>query len=56
MWTLALSSMNVKALTKNDKSLLVGRPVVPRPNVKYMGLDLTLIGCIEISANARLEL
>ena len=56
MRTLASSSINVKVLTKNDKSLLVGRPVAPRPDIEYIGLDLTLIGCLKTSADAHLEL
>ena len=51
----ALSSMNVKILTRNDKGLLVGRPVAPRLDVIYVNLDLTLIRCIKTSADARLE-
>ncbi len=34
---------------ENDEGLLVGRLVAPRPD-EYVGLDLTLIGCIETSA------
>ena len=55
MWTLALSSMNVRILTRNNKRLLVGRPVVFRPD-KYIDLSLTLIKCIETSTGAHLEL
>ena len=55
MRTSALSSINVKVLIRNDKGLLVGRLVAPRPHVEYVGLDLTLIGCIETFASTRLE-
>ncbi len=34
---------------ENDEDLLVGGSVAARPD-KYLGLDLTLIGCIETSA------
>ena len=56
MRTLALFFMNIRALTRNDKGLLVGKPMVFRPDIEYIGLDLTLIGCMEIFAGARLEL
>ena len=47
--------MNVRVLIRNDKSLLVDRPVAFSLDVKYKSLDLTLIRCIEISASAYLE-
>ncbi len=40
---------------KNDKGLLVGRPVAPRPNDEYVGLSLAWLD-VETSAGARLEL
>ena len=55
MQTSALCSMNIKALTRNDKGLLVDRPVAPKPNVEYVSLDLTLIGCIMTSVGIRLR-
>ena len=30
---------------------MMGRPVALRPDNKYVGLDLILIGCIKISAS-----
>ena len=56
MRTSALSFINVRVLTRNDKSLLVGRLVAPRLDIEYIGLDLTLIGCMKTSVSARLEL
>ena len=41
MQTLALFFMNIKTLSKNDKDLLVGRPVASKPNGEYVGLGLT---------------
>ena len=41
-------------IDKNDKSLLIDRPVAPRSD-KYVSLDLTLIGCIEILAGTHLK-
>ena len=55
MPALALSSINIKALTRNDKNLLVGRPVALKPDIEYVSLDSTFIGCIKTSADARLE-
>ena len=46
--------MNVKALTENDKGLLVGKPVAPRPRSKHVGLSLTWLD-VEISINVRLK-
>ncbi len=40
---------------KNDKGLLVGRPIAPKPD-KYIGLDLTLIRCIETSVMCTSEI
>ena len=40
MRTSALSSINIRALTRNNKDLLVNKPVASRPD-KYVGLDLT---------------
>ncbi len=39
MQTSALSTMNVKALTRSQRPL-VGRPVTFRPDDKYVGLNL----------------
>ena len=38
---LYLFSINVRTLTRNDKGLLMGRPVAPRFSDKYVSLDLT---------------
>ena len=40
MQMLALSFINIKALTKNNKGLLMGKLIALRPE-KYVGLDLT---------------
>ena len=45
MQILVLSSINVKTLTKNNKGLLVDKPVALRPNSEYISLDLILIEC-----------
>ncbi len=39
---------------ENDKGILVGRPVAPRPSGEHVGLDLTWLDA-ETSADARQE-
>ena len=45
-----------QSIDKNNKGLLVGNPIAPKPNGEYIGLSLTLIGCIKTFVDARLEL